>query len=546
MRKFPVPAITKVILFILLALSMPLPRNLAAQSQREQIRIIGAISKYLERVGEVQAAQRLRRMLQEGTIQVVPQIKDDAGGQIFGELDNRVIRLNKSMFGNIFDPDTTGGAVFSDTVKAAQTLYHEMLHAEQSTLTLMNTTKKETEAWTQTADASALWVSRLRAKYEAASDPEERKRLLLLLRDTVSAWADYLATIANDKIPSKEVNDNGKWLGLDGNRGTIKEVTSAARKYRDSLNAEVRSYWPGRSGPTAKGPAPKRYVDDLEAPELQSILDCACRLSTSCTATAKYDTRPMDASGSCRETANGPCYCMGFGCLRSPLNPDHLSRCLQDASVVSDSDVVNRLLKTMQADTAKNGRKPDGSWKATNGDTTARMNVFGQSWTLKQAHAANDKPATTVYTVLKTGNVTSAGTYVHTDVKGNWTGSWEATMVSNNELSLAWHDDASGANGIVVFARDGAAAPPEPAQSTGNRWQCSGKNYGFEKRNGSWVEFMENGSVRFRLVEVSRNSQYLELLDQGRNVSVRIFSDRFAWSDDRKNWTDECKGGGWK
>jgi hypothetical protein len=106
-----------------------------------------------------------------------------------------------------------------------------------------------------------------------------------------------------------------------------------------------------------------------------------------------------------------------------------------------------------------------------------------------------------------------------------------------NECNGAWVESSGGR------VETSAPEPATPQPGTASHWKCEGRTYGFRKDGEQvWTEITDNGSARFRLKEIARTSEYVEMLDEQRRVWVRIFQDRFAWSDNRTQWVHGCNG----
>ena len=63
----------------------------------------------------------------------------------------------------------------------------------------------------------------------------------------------------------------------------------------------------------------------------------------------------------------------------------------------------------------------------------------------------------------------------------------------------------------------------------------------FEKHDGEWVEFSD-GKIVYRYAHKRTTSEFVEMYDASRNVTVRIYADHDAWSTDLTSWTTSVYG----
>jgi hypothetical protein len=90
---------------------------------------------------------------------------------------------------------------------------------------------------------------------------------------------------------------------------------------------------------------------------------------------------------------------------------------------------------------------------------------------------------------------------------------------------------------LKIFPTAGGGLPPRPG-----RWvNTSHPAHYFEQRDGEWLEFNDGRNV-YRYSHKQTTSQFVEMYDAGRRVTVRIYADHDEWSTDMTKWTTSVYG----
>jgi len=116
--------------------------------------------------------------------------------------------------------------------------------------------------------------------------------------------------------------------------------------------------------------------------------------------------------------------------------------------------------------------------------------------------------------------------------------------VSFNNLASAQFSFSKPGWGIGL---DPTVSPsvPRPAASLNIavfEYDLNGKRCAFARQNDSiWMEFQ--GPHRYRFAEVARNADYIELLDTGRNIRVRLYRNQSVINVQGRGWQHLYWGG---
>ncbi len=128
-----------------------------------------------------------------------------------------------------------------------------------------------------------------------------------------------------------------------------------------------------------------------------------------------------------------------------------------------------------------------------------------------------------------------------------------ASRVQYSDISVRSNADATAARAaaaaaaaaavVAAAAIPGEHAPPAP-ELTRMRWEVPGWSYFQRGSDGTWQEHQVSGSIA-QFVETERTPQYIELYDQSRRMSFRIYAEEAQWRIDQGAWNRWDHTGHW-